>query len=281
MLRKNKIYTSIYTCMLRSTNIYCLVNSLKIKEKQVINNQFQKIENQIEKIKDKVTNNESSKDITDNLINELTNNLSNLKKEMKQLELNNSQSNKCFNIDLTILKNSLKIISKSFEDKIIKSNENNTRQLLFNEENTMSIIRILEEKLLNLENKKNLIESIGIDEIIKLKIYPKTTSILVSTNTNKPFEYFYENNKLYQNNNFGTDSNLVNGYYFIAISNNDQIVNRAWNVQNGELLELTNYFDGSNSKLIIDSTEYLSDGSIILTSDFKLWIRINNCWISK
>ncbi len=267
--------------MLRSTNIYCLVNSLKIKEKQVINNQFQKIENQIEKIKDKVTNNESSKDITDNLINELTNNLSDLKDDMKQLELNNSQSNKCFNSDLTILKNSLKIISKSFEDKIIKSNENNTRQLLFNEENTMSIIRILEEKLLNLENKKNLIESIGIDKIIKLKIYPKTTSILVSTNTNKPFEYFYENNKLYQNNNFGTDSNLVNGYYFIAISNNDQIVNKAWNVQNGELLELTNYFDGSNLKLIIDSTEYLSDGSIILTSDFKLWIRINNCWISK
>ncbi len=277
--------------MLRSTNIYCLVNSLKIKEKQLINNQFQKIENQIEKIKEKVSNNESSKDITDNLINELTNNLLDLKNEMIQLESNNIQSNKCLNKDFIVLKDSLKNISKSFEDKIIKSNENYTRQLLFNEENTMSTIRLLEEKILNLENKinvisylvnkKNLTESIDIDKIIKLKIYPKTTSILVSSNTNKPFEYFYENNKLYQNNNFGTNSNLVNGYYFIAISNNDQIVNKAWNVQDGELLELTNYFDGSNSKLIIDSTEYISDGSIILTNDFKIWIRVNNCWISK
>jgi len=159
----------------------------------------------------------------------------------------------------------------------------------------LSIIKILEEKMSNFENKlnvnvnslnkQNITDDTNIDNIsnklIQLKIYPKTKSIQVTSNTDKPLEYFYEDNKLYQNNIIGNNYSLVNGYYFIAISNNNQIVNKAWDVQNGELIELTSYFDGSNNKLIIDSKEYVLDGSIILTSDLKIWIRINNCWLSK
>ena len=152
-----------------------------------------------------------------------------------------------------------KFTTRILDDKIRKYNEN----MKLNELNTMSIFK-------NLDNN-----------IMKLKKYPKTTSIIVSTNTNKPLEYFFMDNKLYQNNNFGNNYSLVNGYYFIAISDNKEIINKAWDIQNGEIIELTSYFDGSNNKLIIDSKEYFIDGSIILTSDLKIWIRINNCWISK
>lgn len=245
--------------LLKSSNMVCLIRSLKHKEKQyeelkvllkspinIINNKAELMENQIETLRNKIALIESTKEVT----------------------------NKSFD-------ESFKLISDSFENKLIKSNECNTRQLLFNEENMMLTIRILEEKIMNFENKKNLTIGLDIDQVTKLNIYPKTISISASANINKPLEYFYENNKLYQNNNSGNNYYLVNGYYFIAISNNDQIVNRAWNVQNGELTELTSYFDGSNTKLIIDSKEYVIDGSIILTSDLKIWIRINNCWISK
>lgn len=241
----------------KSTNTLCLLKSLQYKQKHyedlkafvespnnLISIQTQNLENEIERIKNKIVLNESS-------INLSTDTIDNFKLDLENLK---NQINKD--------SEHVKFTTQILDDKISKYNEN----IKLYEDNTMSIFK-------NLDNN-----------IIKLKKYPKTTSIIVSTNTNKPLEYFYMDNKLYQNNKFGNNYSLVNGYYFIAISDNEQnkqIVNKAWDIQKGEMTELTSYFDGSNNKLIIDSKEYTLDGSIILTSDFKIWIRINNCWISK
>ena len=208
----------------KSTNTLCLLKSLQFKQKNyedlkacvespnnLISIQTQNLENEIERIKNKIVLNESS-------INLSTDTIDNFKLDLENLK---NQINK----DIEQFKFTTQIL----DDKIRKYNEN----MKLNELNTMSVFK-------NLDNN-----------IIKLKKYPKTTSIIVSTNIAKPLEYFYMDNKLYQNNNFGNNYSLVNGYYFIAISDNKEIINKAWDIQNGEMIELTSYFDGSNNKLII------------------------------
>ena len=278
----------------KMSNTYCLLKSIQFKQKNYedlkislespindVSSQTNILKNKLEKIINKIDLNEQSIDQINILNNEIVKMKDKLESYKSSINLYNNNITKENNKNLMTINGNINKLSETFETKLIKSNENFTRQLLFNEENIMLTIKLLEEKLFNLENKKNISDLINIDQIMKLKIFPKTTSILVSNNNNKPFEYFQEENKLYQNNNIGNNYSLVNGYYFIAISNNQDIIKKAWNVQNGEMIELTSYFDGSNNKLIIDSNEYVLEGSIILTSDFKIWVRINNCWISK
>lgn len=125
----------------------------------------------------------------------------------------------------------------------------------------------------NLANEiRNEIKSESPQDKLLIKIYPKVNSIIANNNSVINNEYSIIENKLYQNDI------LVTGNFFIAISNNEYYVNKAWSVNNGELSLLENYFDNTNSKLILNSQEFKTNGTLILTDDFKLYIRINNIW---
>lgn len=125
--------------------------------------------------------------------------------------------------------------------------------------------------------------NLKVNRCLSLNIYPKVISILANNNVEPSSNTFFINkqdNKLYQYNLTGTDFVLVNGNYLIGYSDNSYYNNRAWTVNNGEMKLLETYFDDSNLKLFIDSQEIMENGSLIITDDYKLYIRINNVWIS-
>ena len=123
--------------------------------------------------------------------------------------------------------------------------------------------------------KKPISQNVSVDTNISndiklntIPIFNKTISIIVDDTS----EYNIINEKLYHNNQ------LVSGNYYIVLSNNEKYNNKAWKVIEGNLTELDSYFDGTNSKLIINNKEINENGLIILTDDAKLYFRINNLW---
>ena len=123
--------------------------------------------------------------------------------------------------------------------------------------------------------KKPISQNVSVDTNISndiklntIPIFNKTISIIVDDTS----EYNIINEKLYHNNQ------IVSGNYYIVVSNNEKYNNKAWKVIEGNLTELDSYFDGTNSKLIINNKEINENGLIILTDDAKLYFRINNLW---
>ena len=123
--------------------------------------------------------------------------------------------------------------------------------------------------------KKPISQNVSVDTNISndiklntIPIFNKTISIIVDDTS----EYNIINEKLYHNNQ------IVSGNYYIVLSNNEKYNNKAWKVIEGNLTELDSYFDGTNSKLIINNKEINENGLIILTDDAKLYFRINNLW---
>ena len=135
-------------------------------------------------------------------------------------------------------------------------------------------------------NNIDIISSTKLDKLDKLNlnIFPLTTPIIANNyQTTKniqiiPNDFYILDNKLYQYNFKGTDSVLVNGNYYISLSDNNYYENKAWSVSNGNFQLLENYFDGN--KLIINLNESKENGTLIITDDFKIYTLINNLWIS-
>lgn len=149
---------------------------------------------------------------------------------------------------------------------------------------------VIIERLKNhcVKNKVDIYENVyvknnlKVGSILTLKIFPKTISITANTiPTTEPNSYYIddENELLYQITGLG-EKILANGNYYIAISDNSDYVEKAYIVENGELDEIITYFDGTNSKLFINLDEVIDNGAIIITDDFKLYIRVHNIWIT-
>lgn len=142
--------------------------------------------------------------------------------------------------------------------------------------------RLKKNKENNLLDKINTFKNVKIDGLFILKIYPKTISIEANLKISTiPNTYFIDplDNKLYQV--IGPIAHLVvNGNYFIALSDSDKYINKAWTITNGNMVLLHTYFDGTNNKLINYSNEIVTNGIIIITDDFNIYIRIKNIWIS-
>jgi len=120
------------------------------------------------------------------------------------------------------------------------------------------------------------------DKIV-LNIYLKTTSIAVNVEgSNQSNEYFINSdNKLCKYDLNGQNSQLVTGNFLIIISNDSNLVNKAFKVTNGLMENISTYFDGSRLKLIIDNQECNHEGTLILTDDHKIFVRIGNGWFGK
>jgi hypothetical protein len=106
-----------------------------------------------------------------------------------------------------------------------------------------------------------------------IPIYPAVNLITTGDiNMNIPNMYFINDNKLYQYNNMGVNSILVNGNYQFTINNSLN----SYSVKNGNMDQLDTYFDVTNNKLIVKSSEVKENGMIILTDDMKIYIYVNN-----
>lgn len=117
---------------------------------------------------------------------------------------------------------------------------------------------------------------------ITLTVYFKTISIIANLNgTNQPDEYFISDGKLYKYDINGKNQQLVSGNFLISISNDSNYENKAFKITEGNFEEITTYFDGTNFKLIINNEEYKEQGTLILTDDYKIFVRIGNIWIGK
>ncbi len=137
--------------------------------------------------------------------------------------------------------------------------------------------------ILDLKKTKVDFSEVMVDKIV-LNVYVKTLSIKANVNgTNEPDEYFInpDDNKLYKYNINGTNPQLTNGNFLIAISNDYNYVNRALKVSNGNMEQLCTYFDGTNLKLIVKGEENKTEGTLILTDDYKIFVRIGNGWFGK
>jgi hypothetical protein len=129
-----------------------------------------------------------------------------------------------------------------------------------------------------IESKLN--SSIDSKNISELKVYPKTISIILN-NQPGPDNYFIKNSKLYKYDINGQNPQLTNGNFLIAISDNSEYLNKIYKVSEGNLQLINTYFDGTNLKLIINGIEEKTEGTLILTDDYKLFVRIGNNWFSK
>ncbi len=136
----------------------------------------------------------------------------------------------------------------------------------------MKIKSLLKESII-IPNENNLNNMI-------LKVYPKTVSIIIN-NTPGPDNYFIDNSKLYKYDINGQNPRLTNGNFLIAQSDNIEYINKAFNVFEGLCQQIQTYFDGTNLKLIINNIEETKEGTIILTDDNKIFVRIGNSWFGK
>lgn len=118
------------------------------------------------------------------------------------------------------------------------------------------------------------------DNFLTLKVFPKTVSIILNTNpVTEINKYYIQDNKLYQVTDINKSS-LVNGHFFIQMCDNEEYINKAWIVSNGNMELLTSYFDGTNNKLFSNNNEIKTEGTMIITEDFKIYVRIKNIWTS-
>lgn len=154
--------------------------------------------------------------------------------------------------------------------------------------NSKCLVTMLElkkrEQLYKSNNQiKHVFSNESIDKLV-LDVYIKTISIKVNVNgSNEPNEYFIDlnDNKLYKYDINGNNPQLVNGNFLIAICNQINYINRAFKVLNGNMQELCTFFDGTNLKLIVKGEEINTEGTLILTDDYKIFVRIGNKWFCK
>jgi len=153
---------------------------------------------------------------------------------------------------------------------------------------TKCLVTIMELKKTSQLNKTNdqltnVISNKSVDKLV-LDVYIKTISIKANINgSNKSNEYFIDSNdnKLYKYNANGTNPHLANGNFLIAICNQSNYINRAFKVSDGNMLEVCTFFDGTNLKLIVKGDEICTEGTLILTDDYKIFVRIGNTWFGK
>jgi hypothetical protein len=153
------------------------------------------------------------------------------------------------------------------------------------------LVNLLELKKINqlnqlnksIEQIKDVFSNESVDKLV-LNVFTKTLSIRANINgSNEPDEYFINpnDNKLYKYDINGINPYLANGNFLIAISNELAYINRAYKVSNGDMQELCTFFDGTNFKLIIKGVEIKNEGTLILTDDYKIFVRIGNGWFGK
>lgn len=147
------------------------------------------------------------------------------------------------------------------------------------------LVNILELKKLNQLNdaSNKMIFNEPINKLV-LNVFIKTSSIKVNiSENNEPNGYFINltNNKLYKNDMNGSNPQLANGNFLFAICDDINYLNNAYKVSNGNLEQLCNYFDGTNLKLIIKDEEINDVGTLILTDDYKIFVRIGSGWFGK
>lgn len=115
---------------------------------------------------------------------------------------------------------------------------------------------------------------------ILLKVYPKTVSIILNNNPG-PNNYFIENSKLFKYDVNGQNPHLICGNFLITESDNPDYLNKSFKVSEENLQPLNTYFDGTNLKLVIDGIEEKTEGTLILTDDYKIFVRIGSGWYGK
>jgi hypothetical protein len=155
--------------------------------------------------------------------------------------------------------------------------------------NSKFLVNVLEIRKLNETNNNTIFDNqsdillLNSTDKLVLNIYLKTISIKANVGgNNESNEYFFDSdNKLYKYDINGKNPQLANGNFLIVFSNDKKYVNNAYKVSNGVLEQLYTYFDGANLKLIINSKENNDDGTLILTDDYKIFVRIGNNWFGK
>lgn len=156
---------------------------------------------------------------------------------------------------------------------------------MFNAKCLVTIMDLKKTNQLNKTNNQptNVISNKSIDKLV-LDVYIKTISIKANINgTNESNGYFIDpnDNKLYKYNTNGTNPRLANGNFLIAICNQSSYINHAFKVSDGNMQEVCTFFDGTNLKLIVKGDEICTEGTLILTDDYKIFVRIGNGWFSK
>lgn len=155
--------------------------------------------------------------------------------------------------------------------------------------NSKFLVNILELRKSNettnnsiFNNQSDILLVKSTDNLV-VNIYLKTISIKANVGgNNESNEYFFGlDNKLYKYDINGKNPQLANGNFLIVISNDNKYINNAYKVSNGVLEQLYTYFDGTNLKLIINSKENNEEGTLILTDDYKIFVRIGNNWFGK
>jgi len=151
--------------------------------------------------------------------------------------------------------------------------------------NSKCLVTIFELKksIKPIENIANNLFNEPTDKLV-LNVYLKTTSIIANLGgSNQSDEYFIDldDNKLYKYDINGQNPQLINGTFLIAFSNDTNYINNAYKVSNGDLEKICTYFDGTNLKLIINGEENNKEGTLILTDDYKIFVRIGKNWFGK
>lgn len=142
-------------------------------------------------------------------------------------------------------------------------------------------------KMMELRKKHNNTSNFDINKRINkltLTVYSITQSIILSDElAQEPNSYYIDliDNKLYKYDFNGSNPTIANGAFFIAISNDINYLNKAYKSIDGNLEEINTYFDGTNLKLIINNIEETKEGTLILTDDKKIFVRIGNSWFGK
>lgn len=157
-------------------------------------------------------------------------------------------------------------------NKLLDSKLNSIIETKLNSLMDSKIISVLKENIVSFN--KNPLNNIF------LKVYPKTISILLNNNPN-PDSYFIENSKLYKYDINGQNPHLVYGNFLFTKTDNPNYLNKAFKVSNDGLEQIQTYFDGTNLKLIIEGIEENREGTLILTDDYKIFIKIGNSWFGK
>jgi hypothetical protein len=139
-------------------------------------------------------------------------------------------------------------------------------------------------KINNNNIDKIVAKKLEVGDIISLKVYPKTESVNINIGGSElkvDAFYYYEDDNLLYRAKYDKTLEKANGNYYIFKSDCGKFENKYYNVKNGIMTQITDYFDGTNNKLYIGSIEYTQNGSVILTDDYKIYIRINDSWINK
>jgi hypothetical protein len=269
MLELSKQNIEQSNLMLNKKNVNPLletqINILLAKNQEILENQTNKLMTKNQEILENQTNKLMTKnqEILENQTNKLMAKNQELSENQISVLLTKNQELSENQISVLLAKNQSVIINQP--DKELEKNIN-----LYD----------------NIQAINATINNLDIKNIIALRIFPKTIEIsahVVSPSFGNTYEYFINKNdkKLYNYTKSTDTTKLVNGNYVVVKSNSTELINKAWTVTDGVMTELVDYFNGDTSKLFINGSEYNSNGTMIITDDYKLYIQINDLWIKK